>query len=569
MTSTITPVLDAAPVPVAVPVTVPRAPDPAAGCAVLTLAVVAIALTPPPHPVYTGTALALTAITVLWGGTTAHRTAWAALRRGGVTADTLTAAGLLTMLAATLFRPGDLGLAVAAAAAATLHSAGAGIAARASSVDGASLAERVRRSAAVLEQAGERVSGGFAAVVVVAAVAALGFHLGTGAGPATALGVAAAVLLVGRPGAVGRAVATALVTGITRAGRLGARLEAPRTVEALARIDTVVLCRTETLTTGQRRLTAVHVAEGVDADEALRIAGAVAAVGRNARGAAGRHPVGAVVADAAESRFGELPGVAEFDGYPGLGLRGIVTELRFGADDEPRVLAHAALVGRVALLTTHGIALPAELEAAVAAVHAAGATAVAVSWDGVARAVLEVADPVRPGAPEAARALRELGVTTVLLTGDDMGAARGLAAVLGVDEAVGEAGDRGAAVARLRAAGRTVAVVGGPLDGPALADADVALIRPGGPTGERCVAMQDDDPLTAVDALRTARATMRTIERTLTGAAAYHLVALPVAVAGLLPPLAAAVTATAFSVGTLLHAGALRRVRALPRPDDI
>ena len=152
----------------------------------------------------------------------------------------------------------------------------------------------------------------------------------------------------------------------------------------------------------------------------------------------------------------------------------------------------------------------------------------------------------------------------MLLTGDDAGAARGLAAALGIEEVLADvaAADRGAAVARLRAAGRTVAVVGGPADQVALADADVALVRPG---GERPgVVALDDDPLTAVDALRTARATARTVERTLTGAAAYHLVVLPAAVAGLLPPLAAAAAAVAFPVGVLLHATALRRVRALP-----
>ena len=188
-----------------------------------------------------------------------------------------------------------------------------------------------------------------------------------------------------------------------------------------------------------------------------------------------------MVADAAQERFGELPGVAEFDGYPGLGMRGIVSELRAEPDDEPRVIAHAALVGRVSLLTGHGIDLPAELADAVTTVQAAGATAVAVSWDGVARAVLEVVDPVRPGAAEAVRGLRRLGLLPVLLTGDDAGAARGLAATLGVEEVVAEvaAADRGSAVARLRAAGCTVAVVGGPADEAALSEADVALAHRG------------------------------------------------------------------------------------------
>ena len=359
----------------------------------------------------------------------------------------------------------------------------------------------------------------------------------------------------------------ALVAGTARAAQLGALVDSPRTAETLARVDTVVLCRTGTVTTGVRSLAAVHVAQGVVADEALRIAGAVASAGRKAGGATGGHPIGAIIADAARDRFGELPGVAEFDGYPALGVRGIVTELQIGSGDEPRVLAHAALVGRVALLTAHGIALPDELAVAVTTVHAAGATAVAVSWDGLARAVLEVTDPLRAGAPEAAHALRELGLSAVLLTGDDTGAAHGLAAALGIEEVLADVAsvDRGTVVARLREAGRTVAVVGGPADQVALADADVALLRPG---SERPGAVAlDDDPLTAVDALRLARATARTVERTLTGAAAYHLVVLPAAVAGLLPPLAAAAAAVAFPVGVLLHATALRRIRALPRPD--
>jgi Cu+-exporting ATPase len=571
MTSTSTPVLDPAPLHTPVPVPVSRPQHPAASCAVVTIAVLAVAVTDPAQPTWTATALALAAVTVGWGGATAHRAAWTALRRGRVTADTPIAAGLLALLgaavAAAAGHPGDLGPAVVAAVVATLHATGSAVAARVEPpVDGAPPVERARRGAAALDRATQRAAGGFAAIAVVAAVAALAFRLGAGSDADGALAVAAAVLLAGCPQVVGRAIGTALITGTARAARLGALLDGPRTAEALARVDTVVLCRTGTLAAGVRSLTAVHVAEGVDADGALRIAGAVAAAGREAGGVAGLHPVGAVVADAARDRFGELPGVAEFDGYPGLGVRGIVTELRIDANAEPRVLAHAALVGRVDLLTAHGIALPDELAATVTAIHATGATAIAVSWDGVARAVLEVADPIRPGAPEAVAALRELGLTTVLLSGADAGAARGLAAVLGVEEVTG---DRHAAVERLRAAGRTVAVVGGPADRTALAQADVALVRRDPRSTRRAgiVTLDDDDPLTCADAVRAARATMRTVERTLTGAAAYHLVALPAAVAGLLPPLAAVVAATAFHVAALLHATALRRVRPLPRPD--
>jgi P-type Cu+ transporter len=590
MTSTISPVGqvrdDAVPVVAAVeaaPVHLrPIGPD--AGCAVLTLAVLAVAVTDPGHPAWAGTALALAAVAVGWGGGPAFHSAWAAMRRGAVTVDTLTGVGLLAVAAtaviAALEHPAGLGPTVVAAAAATLRCAGGTVEGRLTAADGEARGdgpvERARHGAAVLQRAVDRAVGGFASVIVVLAVSTLGFWLGTGAGVLTALGAAAAVLLVGCPHAVGRAAGTALVVGTSRAAALGAFLDGPRSAEALARVDTVVLCRTGTLTTGARALQAVHVTDGVDADEALRIAGAVAAAGREAGGAAGAHPVGAVVADAARTRFGTLPGVAEFDGYPGLGVRGIVTELLACTDacadtcDEPRVMAHAALVGRVSLLTAHGIDLPADLGGALAEIHARGATAVAVSWDGVARALLEVADPLRPGVPDAVDGLRALGLRPVVLTGDDEGAARGLATGLAVEEVVAEVrpADRGGAVARLREAGRTVAVVGGPGDEAALAAADVALGRHGAVrlagTG---VALHDDDPLTAVDALRTARRTARTVERTITGAAAYHLVAVPLAATGLLHPLAAALAAACYPVIALRHAAALRRVPALPRPD--
>ncbi|HEX5812517.1 MAG TPA: HAD family hydrolase [Pseudonocardia sp.] len=610
MTSTLTPVLDAVTVPADEPAAAPARPsDPTVGCAVLTLAVLTVAVTNPEHPMWAAAALALASVTVGWAGRSAFDTAWAALRRGGLAAETLTAAGLLAMLVApvatALHGPIDLIPAVAAAAAATLHCAGEAIAARierapgvretvdthADGADGAGPVERAHRGAIALERAADRATRGVVAFVVVLAVAALAFWLGNGTSAATAVGIAGAVLLVACPRSVGRTAAAALVAGTARAARLGAVVDGPRTVEALARVDTVVLCRTGTVTIGVRALGRVYVTDGVDADEALHIAGAVASAGRDAGGTAGRHAVAAVVADAAQERFGELPGVAEFDGYPGLGMRGIVSELRAEPDGEPRVIAHAALVGRVSLLAGHGIDLPAELADAVTTVQAAGATAVAVSWDGVARAVLEVVDPVRPGAPEAVRTLRRLGLLPVLLTGDDAGAARGLAASLGVEEVVAEvaATDRGSAVARLRAAGCTVAVVGGPADEAALNEAEVALVYRGaaeidggarettscpagcGPSvgGARSseVALRDDDPLTAVDALRTARRTVRTVERTISGAAAYHLVALPVAAAGLLHPLAAAAAAAACPVVALLHAAALRRIP--PRPDAI
>ena len=424
------------------------------------------------------------------------------------------------------------------------------------------------RGAVALRRAAERAAGGFTCLVVVLAVATSGFWAGAGTGVAAAVGAAGAVLLAACPRVAGSAAATAVLAATGRAMELGALPGGPRVLERAARVDTVVLCRTGTLTSGVRRLQSVHVAPGVDPDEALRLAGAVASAAQEAGGVVGGHPVGAVVAAEARARFGELPGVAEFDGYPGLGVRGVVTELCADPDGDARVIAHAALLGRTALLTAHGITLPPELAGAVERVHAAGSTAVAVSWDGVARAVLEVEDPLRSGSAAAVRSMCRLGITPVLLTGDDAGTGRGLAAALGIDPAdvlaeVAPDG-RAAAVAGLRARGRTVAVLGGPVDAESLAVADVALVRPGGPPLDG-IALADDEPLTAVDALRLARRAVRTVERVVVATVAVHLVALPLAATGLLPPLVAAAVTAAWPAAAATSAAELRRLRPLER----
>ena len=554
-----------------------------------------------PAPAGPWSVAAVSALVVGWGGLPLHRAAWAALRRGTAAADVLPAAGVLAASAAAVASSSP-GAVAAVAAGTTLLLAGRDATARVRGRVDAVLppcptaATEARRGAAALDRVAERAAGGVACLVLALAVATLGFWLGAGAGPTASFGAAAAVLLIACPRVAGGVASTALLAATGRALALGVLPRTPRMLERAARVDTVVLCRTGTVTTGVRRLRAVHAATDVDPDEALHLAGAVTAAAhdphraRAVRGEPGRggpagehataggHPIGAVVAAEARARFGTLPDVAEFDGHPGLGVRGVVSELRTDPDDEPRVIAHATLVGRPALLADHGITLPPELTEAVEQAHAAGRTAVAVSWDGVARAVLEVTDPVRPESGDAVRRLFELGIVPVLMTGDDAGAARGLAAVLGVDPgqvlAPTARHDRAAAVAALRAQGRTVAVLGGPEDAAALAAADVALVHPardtgttpGGTTPPDGITLLDDDPLTAVDALHLARRTVRTAQRGVTVAAAYHLIALPVAAAGLLPPLAAAALAAAYPAAAVLHAAALRRTRPLERP---
>ena len=570
-----------------------------AACAALTLAALVLLVVGPTTVRPWGTLL-LSAVVVGWGGWPLHRAAWRTARRGAC-ADVLPTAGLVALLAAGLCAAtgsaGPLPL-VAPAAVTTFLVAGRGAATRVRRrVDVALTAARMetsqdaevdevvaqaRRGAVVVEKVVDRATGGVAWLVAALAVATLGFWLGAGAGAAASLGAAAAVLLTAGARAVGGAASTTLLAATARAVTLRALPAGPRALERTSRVDTVVLCRTGTVTCGVRELQAVHVAAGVDPDEALRLAGAVAAAAQEAGGPAGSHPVNAVVAQAARDRFGTLPGVAEFDGYPGLGVRGLVSELRGVFEDEPRVIAHATLVGRATLLAEHGIGLAPELAEAVDAADAAGTTAVAVSWDGVARAVLEVVDPVRPQSAEVVRRLHGLGIVPVLLSGDDAGVARGAAEALGVDPeqvlAPVATGDRAAAVAALRAQGRTVAVLGGPDDAAALAAADVALVRGGGspvPSGRvtrsdspdtALIALRDDDLLVAIDALRLARRAVRTIERTLTGAVAIHLLALPAAAAGVLPPLTAAVITAGTPALAVLHAAAALRMRAVPRP---
>ena len=444
------------------------------------------------------------------------------------------------------------------------------VAATGPGLDAGPPAAQAHRGAAVLHALADRATDGFVVVVVVVAVAVLGFRLGAGAGILPAVGAAAAVLLATCPRAVASAAATALLATTGRAAELGGVAAAPRVLERAARVDTVVLCRTGTITAGIQQLRTVHVTDGVDPDEALRLAGAVATAAQEHAGAADE-PVVAVLAPEARDRFGELPGVAEFDHYPGLGLRGMVTELRTGPDGDRRVLAHATLLGHPALLDGHGIDLPADLAETLDRIHTAGATAVTVSWDGVARAVLEIDDPVRPESAAAVRLLRELGLTPVLLTGDDAGAAQGLAGVLGVDpqDVLTCPGDGSDAVAGLRAGGRTVAVLGGPADAAVLGAADVALIhadpvtpRLDDPAG---IALRDDDPLTAVDVLRVTRRSVRTVERVVVATVVYHLVALPLAATGLLAPVVAAAGAAVCAGGAGACAAVVRRIRPVAR----
>jgi Cu+-exporting ATPase len=321
-------------------------------------------------------------------------------------------------------------------------------------------------------------------------------------------------------------------------------------LESTRAVDTVVLDKTGTVTSGAMALTGVHVAPGEDEEAGLRLAGA--------QEHASEHPVARAVAAGAAERLGSLPAVADFANVPGLGVQGVVD-------------GHAVLVGRARLLRAWAQELPAELAAASSAAEEGGATAVAVGWDGRARAVLTIADTVRPSSQEAVGRLRALGLRPVLLTGDNARVAHTVAAQVGIAAADVHAEvlpeEKAAVVRRLQEQGRVVAMVGdGVNDAAALAQADLGLAMG---TGTDAAIEAGDltlvrgDLRVAADAIRLARRTLATIKANLFWAFAYNLAAIPLAAAGLLDPMIAGAAMAFSSVFVVANSLRLRRFRPL------
>jgi Cu+-exporting ATPase len=445
----------------------------------------------------------------------------------------------------------------------------------------AALVEEAQNGKAAVQRLADRIAGVFVPVVIALAVGTLGFWLGSGAGAAPAFTAAVAVLIIACPCALGLATPTALLVGTGRGAQLGVLLKGPEVLESTRRVDTVVLDKTGTLTSGRMRLLEVHAAARESGDQVLRLAAAVED--------GSEHPVARAVAAAGRERFGALPGVSDFENRPGLGVQGVVAELaQLPGLPEPvraltgaapvtpaggtgRVVAHAVVVGRPALLAEYGIALTEELTEARERAEAAGRTAVCVGWDGRARGVLVVADTLRPTSAEAVRRLRDLGLAPILLTGDNEAAARAVAAEAGIDPADVLADvlpeDKVAAVRRLQAEGRTVAMVGdGVNDAAALATADLGLALG---TGTDVAIEASDltlvrgDLLAAVDAIRLARRTLGTIRGNLFWAFAYNVAALPLAALGLLNPMIAGAAMACSSVFVVANSLRLRGFRSV------
>ncbi|MBF6324394.1 heavy metal translocating P-type ATPase [Nocardia cyriacigeorgica] len=411
----------------------------------------------------------------------------------------------------------------------------------------AKLVEDAQTGKAQAQRLADKISGIFVPIVIALSVATLGFWLGTGGAIAAAFTAAVAVLIIACPCALGLATPTALMVGTGRGAQLGILIKGPEVLESTRRVDTVVLDKTGTVTTGKMTLLDVIAADGEAADEVLALAGALED--------SSEHPIAQAIAKGAREKLGELKPVEEFANIEGLGVQGVVD-------------GHAVIVGRARLLADWSQQLDADLERAMAAAEAEGKTAVAIGWDGKARGVLVVADAVKPTSAQAITQLRALGLTPIMLTGDNAAAARTIGDQVGIDEVIAEVlpQDKVETVKRLQAEGKVVAMVGdGVNDAAALAQADLGLAMG---TGTDVAIEASDltlvrgDLRAAADAIRLSRRTLATIKGNLFWAFAYNVAAIPLAMAGLLNPMLAGAAMAFSSVFVVSNSLRLRNFRS-------
>ena len=398
---------------------------------------------------------------------------------------------------------------------------------------------------APVQRLADRVAGVFVPIVIALALGTLGYWLAAGAGAGFAFSASVAVLIVACPCALGLATPTALLVGTGRGAQLGILIRGPEMLESTRRIDTIVLDKTGTVTEGSPALVDLVVAPGVERNEALRLVGALEH--------ASEHPIGRAIAAAAR-RATPLPAVASFANHEGLGVLGEVD-------------GRGLVVGRPSFLAEQRIELGAKLRAAVAAAQADGRTAVAAAWDGEARAVLVVADSVKPTSSEALDELKRLGLRPVLVTGDNEVTARAVAREVGIEDVVADVlpAEKAAVVEELQRAGAVVAMVGdGVNDAPALARADLGLaIGTGTDVAIEAsdLTLVSGDLRAAPDAIRLSRRTLATIKGNLFWAFAYNVAALPLAAAGYLNPLIAGAAMAGSSLFVVSNSLRLRGFR--------
>ena len=408
----------------------------------------------------------------------------------------------------------------------------------------ARLVTEAQNGKAEVQRLADRVSAVFVPIVIGLALLTLAAWLLIGSSVTAAFTAAVAVLIIACPCALGLATPTALLVGTGRGAQLGILIKGPQILESTRRIDTIVLDKTGTVTTGRMAVSSVHAADGESEAKALRLAGALEY--------ASEHPIAqAIAAHAADAT--PLPGAEGFENHGGQGVSGVVE-------------GHAVLAGRYSWLQEQwALTAPESLKVVVDEAETQGRTPVWVAWDGAIRAVVVVSDTVKDTSAAAIGELRALGLRPVLLTGDNRRAAQTVANLVGIDEVVAEVlpADKVDVIKRLQDKGRVVAMVGdGVNDAPALAQADLGLAMG---TGTDVAIEASDltlvrgDLRAAPDAIRLARATLRTIKGNLFWAFAYNVAALPLAAAGLLNPLIAGAAMAFSSVFVVSNSLRLRR----------
>jgi P-type Cu+ transporter len=406
------------------------------------------------------------------------------------------------------------------------------------------MVEQAQAGQAGIQRLADRICAVFVPCVLACAALTLAGWLLAGSPAAHAFSAALAVLIIACPCALGLATPAALVVASGRGAQLGIFIKGYQALESSRAIDTVVLDKTGTVTTGRMTVTGVHPVPGVTYTDLLWHAGSVEQ--------ASEHAVAAAITAQAHTDCAPLASPGNFAALPGLGARGIVS-------------AREVTIGRAKLFTDRGLDIPADLASWCSSQENAGCTTVLVSWDHAIRGALAVTDTIKPSAAAAVANLRALGLHPILLTGDNAATAEAVASAVGIGEVIAGAlpATKAQLIADLKAAGRSAAMVGdGVNDAPALAVAQLGLALGSGTDVAICAAdmiLLRDDLQAVPDAIRLARATYKTIRRNLAWAFCYNVLAIPLAALGFLNPLLAAAAMTLSSVFVVWNSLRLRR----------